>query len=221
MNLLRKQYIYDNYLYNEGFMSFFTNLIYEYGLIAMFFLILIEYACFPVSSEIVLPFSGAVASYQHISFFIIILVSVIAGLLGTSICYVIGRTGGLPLINRIKERFPSTKKGLDSSFERFDKYGSLAVCIGRVIPICRTYIAFISGVTKQKYSVFIGASAVGITVWNIILIGLGYTLRENWQIVGEYYNRYKVVLLPLLVIALLLLLFKVTPLKKLLPKKSS
>ncbi len=202
-------------------MSFFTNLIYEYGLIAMFFLILIEYACFPISSEIVLPFSGAVASYQHISFFLIIIVSVIAGLLGTSICYLIGRTGGLPLINKIKKRFPSTQKGLDSSFERFDKYGSWAVCIGRVIPICRTYIAFVSGVTKQRYSVFITSSAAGITVWNIILIGLGYTLRENWRIALEYYSRYKVVLLPLLFIALLLFLFKVSPLKQLLPKKKA
>lgn len=104
-------------------MSYFINLIYEYGLIAMFFLILIEYACFPISSEIVLPFSGAVASYQHISFFVIIIISVFAGLLGTSICYVIGRSGGLPLINRIKKRFPGSAKGLDSSFERFDKYG--------------------------------------------------------------------------------------------------
>ncbi len=202
-------------------MSFFTNLIYEYGLIAMFILILIEYACFPVSSEIVLPFSGAVASYQHISFFIIIIVSVIAGLLGTSICYVIGRTGGLPLINRIKKRFPSTQKGLDSSFERFDKYGTWAVCIGRVIPICRTYIAFISGVTKQRYPVFLSASAIGITVWNIILIGLGYTLRENWKVVGEYYSRYKVVIMPLFIIGILFLLYRITPLKKLLTKKQA
>lgn len=202
-------------------MSYFTNLIYEYGLIAMFFLILIEYACFPISSEIVLPFSGAVASYQHISFFVIIIVSVIAGLMGTSICYVIGRTGGLPLIYRIKKRFPGTEKGLDNSFARFEKYGTWAVCIGRVIPICRTYIAFVSGVAKQKYSVFITASAIGITVWNIILIGLGYILRENWRLVGEYYSRYKILILPILILGLLLLLFKVTPLKKLLKKKQA
>lgn len=202
-------------------MSFFTNLVYEYGLLAMFFLILIEYACFPISSEIVLPFSGAVASYQGTSFIVIILVSVIAGLLGTSVCYVIGRIGGQPLINRIKKRFPASQKGLDNSFQKFDKYGSIAVCVGRVIPICRTYIAFVSGVTKQRYVVFLSSSAMGITVWNIILIGLGYTLRENWKLVGEYYSRYKYVITPLLVLAVILLLFKLTPLHNLLPKKQT
>ncbi|MDO5294583.1 MAG: DedA family protein [bacterium] len=196
-------------------MSFFTNLIYEYGLIAMFFLILLEYACFPVSSEIVLPFSGAVASIQHVSFLVIILVSVAAGLIGTSICYGIGRYGGVPLLEKIKRRFPSTEKGLNNSFDKFNKYGHIAVCIGRVIPICRTYIAFIAGAVKQPYSIFLTSSGVGITVWNIILIGLGYTLRENWGMVGTYYEEYKIIIMPVLIIGVVVLLFKVTPLKKL------
>lgn len=197
-------------------MDFFTNLIYEYGLWAMFFLILIEYACFPVSSEIVLPFSGAVASMQGISFLVIIPVSVLAGILGTSFCYFVGRYGGLPVINRLKCKFPKSSKGLDSSFEKFSRYGSFAVCFARVIPICRTYIAFIAGAVKQPFFTFVGSSLIGITIWNILLIGLGYTLRENWRAVGQYYAEYKTFITPVLVILILLVLFKVTPLKKLL-----
>lgn len=200
-------------------MDFLLNFIYEYGLIAMFFLILIEYACFPVSSEIVLPFSGAVASIQHVSFFVIIVVSVVAGLIGTSFCYAVGRFGGVPLIETIKRKFPSSQKGLDNSFEKFNKYGSVAVCVGRVIPICRTYIAFVAGAVKQPYSVFVTSSGIGITVWNIILIGLGYTLRENWKVVGTYYEEYKTIVIPLLILGVVVLLFKVTPLKRLLSKK--
>lgn len=200
-------------------MDFLLNFIYEYGLIAMFFLILIEYACFPVSSEIVLPFSGAVASIQHVSFFVIIIVSVVAGLIGTSFCYAVGRFGGVTLIETIKRKFPSSQKGLDNSFEKFNKYGSVAVCVGRVIPICRTYIAFVAGAVKQPYSVFVTSSGIGITVWNIILIGLGYTLRENWKVVGTYYEEYKTIVIPLLILGVVVLLFKITPLKRLLPKK--
>ena len=43
-------------------MNFIIDLIREYGMTAMFIIILLEYACFPVSSELVLPLSGAVAS---------------------------------------------------------------------------------------------------------------------------------------------------------------
>lgn len=180
-------------------MSYFTNLIYEYGLLAMFLLILIEYACFPISSEIVLPFSGAVASLQHISYFLIIPVSVVAGLIGTSFCYAIGRFGGGALIEKLVNKFPKAEKGIRSSQEKFQRYGVLAVCIGRLIPICRTYIAFIAGAAKQSVATYLLSSFIGITIWNSILIGLGYFLREKWSVVGGYYERYKDVLLPFVV----------------------
>lgn len=183
-------------------MEYFTNLIFEYGLVAMFIIIMLEYACFPVSSEIVLPFSGAVASISHIPFLFILLVSVIAGLIGTSFCYWLGRYGGIPLIQGIIRRFPKAKNGIDNSYKNFEKYGTYAVCILRVIPICRTYIAFIAGALKQNYLIFITSSCVGITVWNTILIGIGYFLKENWRNVTLYYDRYKTFFNPILFIIL-------------------
>lgn len=178
--------------------------IYDNGIPAMFVIILLEYACFPVSSEIVLPFAGAFAAAKHTPFLIILGLSSLAGLLGTSICYLVGRIGGDRLLHRIMKRFPKTEKSITSSYEKFAKFGSYIVCIGRVIPIIRTYIAFVAGSVEQPYPVFFGFSALGITVWNTILIGIGYFLRENWAHAISYYNRYKNILIPVL---LLLLLF--------------
>ena len=190
-------------------MSYFTNLIFSHGLLAMFFIILIEYACFPISSEIVLPFSGAIASLQHINFFVILPLSVLAGLLGTSFCYAIGRFGGGAILDRITHRFPKTKNGIDLSYAKFHRYGALAVCIGRMIPLCRTYIAFVAGAAKQNYSVFLGSSLIGISIWNCILIGLGYLFRENWDNASELYHEYKdPILFLILVIVFLVLVFK-------------
>jgi membrane protein DedA with SNARE-associated domain len=182
------------------FMDFITNLIYEYGLMAMFIIILLEYACFPVSSEIVLPFSGAVASVNHTSFFVILPLSVIAGLIGTGICYTVGWFGGGAIINALTRRFPKTKKGIDSSYEKFQQNGAAAVCIGRVIPLIRTYIALVAGAAKLNPVTYFLASSVGIIIWNTLLIGLGYTLRENYKKVGEYYERYKTNLIPIFVL---------------------
>lgn len=189
-------------------MDFFTNLVYQYGLFAMFFLILIEYACFPISSEIVLPFSGAVASLQHIPFFFVLPVSVAAGLIGTSICYAIGYWGGAHLIEKITNRFPKSKKGIDASCRKFDKNGSKAVCLGRLIPICRTYIAFAAGIAKQKFSLFLTASFIGISIWNFILIGFGYYLRENWNLVEQYYKDYKTIFLIAIFVVIIIFFLK-------------
>lgn len=195
-------------------MSGLTNLIYEYGLVAMFLIILLEYACFPVSSEIVLPFSGAVASLQGIPFLIILPVSVAAGLIGTSLCYSIGKYGGIHILNGIARKFPKAKKGIDSSYEKFDRFGTMAVCFLRVIPLCRTYIAFIAGAVKQKYLSFLLSSLIGITVWNTLLIGIGYFLRENWKLAGTYYEEYKLILFPIILLVLLIVWLHIRKKKK-------
>lgn len=187
-------------------MGFITDLINEYGLIAMFLIILLEYACFPVSSEIVLPFSGAVASVNHTSFFVILPLSVIAGLIGTGICYLVGWYGGGAIIMAITRKFPKTKKGINSAYDKFNEHGAVMVCIGRVIPLIRTYIALIAGSAKLNPVTYFAASALGITVWNTLLIGLGYVLRENYKQVGEYYVRYKHNLIPVAIIFAIILI---------------
>lgn len=186
-------------------MSSITNLISEYGIVAMFLIIMLEYACFPVSSEIVLPFSGAFASVNQTPFLVILPLSVIAGLIGTGICYTIGWFGGGALINKVTKRFPKTQKGINSSYEKFKENGAAAVCIGRVIPLIRTYIALVAGAAKLNPVTYFAASAIGITIWNTLLIGLGYVLRENYKKVGEYYERYKQNLIPIFIVCALAL----------------
>jgi membrane protein DedA with SNARE-associated domain len=132
---------------------------------------------------------------------VILPLSVIAGLIGTGICYTIGWYGGGAIINAIKRKFPKSEKSLDASYDRFNENGASAVCIGRVIPLVRTYIALVAGAAKLKPTTYFPASLLGITIWNTLLIGLGYSLRENYGKVAEYYERYKHNLIPVLIIA--------------------
>lgn len=181
-------------------MELLTSLLKKYGLLGMCLMILLEYACFPISSEIVLPFCGAFAKSYDISFFLLIPGSVLAGLIGTSLCYFLGRLGGTRLLTFLKTKFPKTQKGIAASEEKMEHYGALAVCFSRVIPLCRTYIAFIAGSMKQPYRQFLTYSFFGITVWNCLLISLGYLLKSNWNEVQRYYEEYKLVLVATAVI---------------------
>ena len=166
----------------------------RYGIFAMILIIFLEYACFPISSELVLPFSGAVARAENVSFFLLLPLSVLAGLLGTGLCYLAGHIGGEAILTKLIKRFPKTEKAINTSRAKFNKYGAGAVCIGRVIPLCRTYIAFIAGSVKQPFRQYLAYSFFGITVWNCILISLGYLLKSNWNEVQRYYEEYKLVL---------------------------
>ena len=181
----------------------------QYGIFAMIVVIFLEYACFPISSELVLPFTGAVARSEDVSFFLLLPLSVLAGLLGTGLCYLAGYVGGDVILTKLGKRFPKTETAIVSSRKKFTKYGPWAVCIGRVIPLCRTYIAFVAGAVRQPPSVFFPYSFLGITLWNSALLSLGFFLQGSWGAVSGYYDRYKGDLLPVLVaIVLLVVLWK-------------
>ncbi len=189
-------------------MEFIFELLTKYGLLAMFIVILLEYACFPVSSEIVLPFCGAAASLNNTKFLIILLVSIIAGLIGTGICYTIAWFGGGAVLSTISRKFPKMGKGIAAANDKFNQNGAAAVCIGRVIPFIRTYIAWVAGAAKLNPVTYFTATALGVAVWNTLLIGLGYTLGTNYNKVAVYYDKYKHNLLPIAGICLAGLLFR-------------
>ena len=189
-------------------MELLTSLLKKYGLFGLCLMILLEYACFPISSEIVLPFCGAFAKIYDISFFYLIPGSVLAGLIGTSLCYAIGRIGGTRVLTFLKTRFPKTQKGITASEKKMEQYGAFAVCFGRLIPLCRTYIAFIAGSVKQPFRQYLAYSFFGIAIWNCVLISLGYLLKSNWNEVQRYYEEYKLILIATAVIIVLLLLIR-------------
>jgi len=188
-------------------MELITSLLKKYGLAGLFLIIFLEYACFPISSEIVLPFCGAFAKSYDISFFLLIPGSILAGLTGTSLCYLVGRIGGTKVLTFLKTKFPKTEKGISAAEEKMEQFGALAVCFGRVIPLCRTYIAFIAGSIRQPYRQFLTYSFLGITVWNCLLISLGYLLKSNWNEVQRYYEEYKLFLVVTAVIAVFVFIF--------------
>lgn len=172
-------------------MEWIIDFIIQYGLIAMFLLIACEYACLPLPSEVVLPLSGAMAVSSGRPLLLVIVISVVAGLIGSMICYSIGYSGGTRVLETLKRRYPKTKKGIESTQAFYGRYATISVAIGRVIPLFRTYISFMAGITKQSVTTFLLASSVGIFAWNSILITLGYVLADRWRGVMSYYDTGK------------------------------
>ena len=132
-------------------MSYIEMIITDYGLPAMFFLIFLEYACFPVSSEIILPLAGLVGAGHGMPYAILVLISSAAGLGGTALTYGIGRAGGSPLLEKTMGRFPSLERPILASYRTFGDHGKSAVFLSRIIPLCRTYIGFVAGAMKQPF----------------------------------------------------------------------
>lgn len=172
-------------------MALMESLVDQYGMIAIFLLILAEYACFPVSSEIILPLAGLMGARAGLPFASLILFSTAAGLAGSCITYGIGRYGGSPLLEQLMNRFPSLSKPILSSYRTFGNHGKSAVFISRLIPLCRTYIGFVAGAMKQSLMGYLLSSSLGILLWNTVLTSFGYYFYQYRDVLFAHFNRYK------------------------------
>lgn len=193
-------------------MGFIMSFFYKWGIFAVFLLVALEYACFPLPSEIILPFTGFLANERGYSLVGVIIFSTVMGYIGCLFCYVVGYYGGGYLYSKLYKKMKKWRKGLDSANYFFEKYGNLSVLGGRILPLCRTYISFFAGMFKQglfKYSLY---SIIGILVWNSFLISMGYYLADKWGLVSKYLEKYKIAFF--LVLFILLICFFVYKNKK-------
>ena len=175
-------------------------LIIKLGYLGSFILVLLEYANFPIPSEIVLPLIGLFSSKYSLNLFLMIILSTIAGILGSLINYYIGFKYGRNILNVIYKKFIFLKKPIDSAEMYASKYGKNAVLITRVIPIARTAISLIAGIYKIPLNIFILYSSIGISVWNLLLIMLGYFLKSNFNSINIILSKYSITCITIIAI---------------------
>lgn len=180
----------------------------DYGLVAVTVMVFFEYACFPIPSEVVMPAAGAIAAATDKSFAFVLLLCTAAGFFGTFFCYGAGYIGGPRFVRYLGGRFPRASARIEESFAYYRRHGDLAVALGRVIPLCRTYIAFVAGASRQKAARYAGFSLIGITLWNAALIGLGYLFADNVAAVGKFVSAYKTVIVYIAILGFLFLFYR-------------
>lgn len=184
----------------EALFNYLIEITREVGYIGVIAIVGLEYACFPMPSEIVLPFVGFLAASGKMSFIEVLVVSIIAGILGSLICYYIGYFGGKPILDKIGDKVPSSRKSIFAAKATFDRYDKISVMIARVLPLARTYISIPAGIARMNVFKFILFSSIGIIVWNTVLISLGYYLGSNWMMVEQLMERYTIFIAGILVI---------------------
>ncbi len=170
------------------------------GYVGIFLIVALEYACFPMSSEILLPLIGMLVYNGELNYLFVIVISILAGIIGSTICYFIGFVGGSPLLNYSKLKFPKTKRIINSLNRWFNMYGKISVLVARVVPITRTYISILAGAQKLNYLIFITYSSIGIAFWNTVLILIGYFLGDKFELITSLLKKYLNIIVVLIII---------------------
>jgi membrane protein DedA with SNARE-associated domain len=173
------------------------------GVLAIFVLMAAESAGIPISSEIVVPLGGALASQGKISFAGVVIAASLGNLVGSSIAYLLIKRYGEPLILGPGRRVGLTAGHLRVAKRFFDRFGLFAVFAGRLLPVVRTYISFPAGLSRITVVPFSIATILGAVPWNLALAYAGYQLGQNYERVASALGPFTIPLAVVLVLAVI------------------
>jgi len=114
----------------------------------------------------------------------LILLATVASLasnLGSIPAYWVGARGGRPMVERYGSYLLLSRHDLDRVDDFFARFGSLAVLIGRMLPIIRTFIAFPAGVAKMNQVRFHIYTFIGSWPWCYALAYIGVKLGAQFD----------------------------------------
>jgi membrane protein DedA with SNARE-associated domain len=187
---------------------FLITLVSSGGLIAIFVTMTLESAGIPISSEVVVPLGGALASgalgpEHRLSFAGVVAAASIGNLLGSLVAYLLTRRFGEAAILGPGRYVGLSRGHLRLAHRVFDRWGLWAVFLGRLLPVIRTYISFPAGLSDIKPVPFAAATTLGAIPWNLALAYAGLQLGNNYETVGKYLGPFTI---PLAVIFVVLII---------------
>jgi len=112
----------------------------------------------------------------HINIVVACVVLTAAAFLGNVVGYEIGRAVGAPLYTRGGRLLKP--EHFDKAHAFFEKHGSKAIVLARFVPVVRTFITAVAGVSMMDRRRFFTYSFVGALLWATGVTLMGYFLGQ-------------------------------------------
>src|SRR6266550_1908679 len=144
---------------------------------------LVESYGLPLPSEVIMPTAGLLAATGHMQGGLIaaIVAGALANLVGSLVAYVLAARFGEPLLLGPGRYVGIRRHHLEMADGWFQRWGLLAVFVGRVLPVIRTYISFPAGLARVELTRFSILTFVGALPWCAALAYVGYALGRNYD----------------------------------------
>jgi len=166
----------------------------------------IESALIPLPSEIIMPFSGFLASTGRFDLNMVALMGALGNVLGSLVAYAIGFYGHEKLVRRFIRKFGKwiliSERELDETEKLLHRFKDLVVLGSRVVPGIRTVISLPCGFAKLPLGRFIVLTFIGSLIWSYFLAWIGFVLGQNWHSIGPYFHKADTVIVILIVAAI-------------------
>jgi membrane protein DedA with SNARE-associated domain len=141
-------------------------------LLGVLLLMIPESACIPVPSEITLMGAGFAVHQGAFGLPSAVAAGSAGNLVGSLIAYAVGRWVALPRRGR----------SIAARCDRiFDRYGSGAVFIGRLLPLVRSFVSLPAGHARVPIASFVAMTLVGCAIWCAAFVLAGEWAGAAWR----------------------------------------
>lgn len=151
----------------------------QYGAFFIYLIVLLEYMNLPgFPAGLIMPLSGIWAAKGEISFPLVMLLTLAAGLTGSWLLYLLGRVGGKKVMGFYFRKFPKQQPVIEEKMEMLREKGCTGVFVSKLLPMVRTIISIPAGMVKMDFVKYTVSSGLGIFIWNLVFVGAGYFFGE-------------------------------------------
>lgn len=200
-----------------------TNLIYNLGYFGIFTAALIE-TLFPIiPSELIFPLAGYIVHSQNLGIEQVIMFGFMGSLgstLGAIIIYLIALKVGRRIVLKIGKYILISESKLEKSEAWFQKYGKMAVLLGRLAPGVRELISIPAGLSRMNFFEFTLFTFIGSFLWSLSLTMIGYYLGNAWdEFSQESSKAFHIISLTIIISFVLIFIFKLYKKRKRIKQK--
>ena len=166
---------------SEKILALLVGFIASTGYAGVLILMAIQSACIPLPSEVIMPVAGYALAHGQWQLILLATIGSIGANLGSIPAYWVGAKGGRPMVERFGRYVLLNGHDLDLAERFFNKYGSITVLVGRLLPIVRTFIALPAGIAKMNQVRFHVYTFIGSWPWCYALAYIGMTLGSKFN----------------------------------------
>ncbi|NDK08869.1 DedA family protein [Candidatus Gracilibacteria bacterium] len=170
--------------------DFIVNIVGDMGYVGIYLMMTVESSFIPFPSEVAMIPAGYLASIGKMNFLYAFIAGTMGAMTGSIINYVLGFYLGGPIIKTLVHKYGKYIFLKEDHYIQaetyFQKHGSITTFLGRFIPAVRQLISVPAGIFKMNFIKFISYTFLGASIWNLVLMGIGYVAGENKDLIEKY-----------------------------------
>ncbi len=175
----------------------------------VFLLMALESCNIPIPSEVILPYAGFLVSQGQMNLHLAAFAGAFGCLVGSVLSYWLGHKLGRPLLWKYGKWFLLSHRDIEKADRFIVRYGDATYFFSRLMPVVRTFISFIAGISKGNFKKFCLYTFVGSWIWSYVLVYVGVILGDNWNNIGPWWDRFQELIVILILLAIVWHIFRV------------